>query len=110
MKIYKEIVLPLLLCCSISGCNTLTFVQNEETRPQPKSSHWHHATLNGMVEISPPLNLKEVCKGTSWNKITTEHRFYNTLSELLLPRVAGLLLYSSWTAEVECYSPRLSAE
>jgi hypothetical protein len=100
----KKPILALLLCGAIAGCNTLTFVQNEETRAQPTSSHWHHATLNGMVEISTPLNLNDVCGGTSWNKITTEHRFYNALSELILPRITGLSLYSSWTAEVECYS------
>ena len=100
---YKRFLL--LLCCSIGGCNSLTFVQNEESRPQPQSRHWHHATLNGMVEISPPLNLEQVCSGTSWNKITTEHSFYNALSELILPRFTGLSLYSSWTTEVECYSP-----
>jgi len=105
MNNVKHRLLLLLLCCAIGGCNTLIFVQNEEPQPQPTSRHWHHATLNGMVEISPPLNLSHVCSGTSWNKFTTEHRFYNALSELILPRFTGLSLYSSWTTEVECYRP-----
>jgi len=105
MNNIKRKLLTLLLCCSIVSCSTLTFVQNEEARAQPTSRHWHHATLNGMVEISTPLNIKQVCNGTSWNKITTEHSFYNALSELILPSVTGLSLYSSWTTEVECYSP-----
>ena len=98
-------LLLLLVTLSLAGCSTVTFVQYEQPGEQATVNRWHHATINGMVEISQPLDVRTVCNKRTWTKITTEHTFYNGLITVLIPPVGVVKLYSAWTNKVQCYEP-----
>lgn len=91
------------LCQFILGCNTITFVQFEQEGEPQTYNRWHHATLNGMVEVSKPLDIRTVCQTKAWTKITTEHTAYNWLAEVLVPGVNFVIFYSAWTNKVQCH-------
>ncbi len=93
----------LLLSFFLSGCSTVTFVQYEQPGEHATINRWHHATINGMVEISRPLDVRTVCGKRAWTKITTEHTFYNWLPVLIIPQIDFINLYSAWTNKVQCY-------
>jgi hypothetical protein len=99
----------LLLVLFQAGCNSVTFVQYEQEGEQRKTKHWHHGTLNGLVEISRPLNLNDICNGKAWNTVKTEVTFWNGLVASLVP-TKGLSLYTPWTNEVECFQTPLSRD
>ena len=104
MRMYQSVKLLIpglfLLLCS---CNSITFVQYEQEGEQETVNKWHHATLNGMVEISRPLDIREVCGDKAWTKITTEYTFYNLLATAVVPTLGIVSLYSAWTNKVECF-------
>ncbi len=86
------------------ACSSVTFVQVEQEGEHKTTNKWHHATLNGMVEISKPLDIRTVCHNKAWTKITTEHTFYNFMAEAVTPTfIPRILLYSAWTNKVQCH-------
>jgi len=87
----------------LGACNSITFVQVEQAAEPPVVNKWHHATLNGMVEISSPLDIRDVCGDRAWAKITTEFTFYNLLAGAVVPNFGIMSFYSAWTNKVECY-------
>jgi len=89
--------------CLGLGCSTITFVQVEQEKPKNTETRWHHTTLNGMVEISRPLNTQSICGDKAWTEITTEHTFYNWLAQVIIPGIEFLVFYSPWTNEVACH-------
>lgn len=87
----------------LSGCSTIQFVQHEQAAQSDTINRWHHSTLNGMVEISKPLNVQKVCENKAWTTITTEFTFYNALPVILVPTTPLVSFYSAWTNKVGCY-------
>jgi hypothetical protein len=92
-----------LLFSFLSGCSTIQFVQHEQPGDQAAVNHWHHSTLNGMVEISKPLNIGSICGKKAWTTITTEFTFYNALPVILVPSLPLVSFYSAWTNRVKCF-------
>lgn len=95
--------LACIFCLVLVSCNSITFVQYEQDGEHETVNKWHHATLNGMVEISRPLDVRSVCGDKAWTKITTEYTFYNLLASALVPKLGVAALYSAWTNKVECF-------
>ena len=96
--------LPLILASlTLAGCSTVTFVQYEQPGEHETVNRWHHATINGMVELSQPLDVHSICKEKAWTNITTEFTFYNFLVSAIVPPVPYLSLYSGWTNKVQCF-------
>ncbi len=87
----------------LSGCSTIQFVQHEQAAQSDTINRWHHSTLNGMVEISKPLNVQKICENKAWTTITTEFTFYNALPVILVPTTPLVSFYSAWTNKVGCY-------
>ncbi len=95
----------------ITGCSTMHFTQvtaeAEETRIH---SQWHDTTLNGMVEISHPVNLYESCKGQPWKKVTVEVSAkagltvfaINTTMNAIIPGLSFVNMYAPWDVEAQC--------
>jgi len=104
-KARLTIVLPALCVYLLSGCSTIQFVQHEQPGEHTVVNRWHHATLNGMVELSKPLDVRSVCGKKAWTTITTEFTFYNALPELIVPSLSFVSFYSAWTNKVQCYEP-----
>lgn len=73
-------------------------------------SQWHDTTLNGMVEISYPINLYENCKGQPWKKVTVEFGFkagltafaVNTAMDAVVPGLSFINMYAPWDVEAQC--------
>jgi len=73
-------------------------------------SQWHDTTLNGMVEISYPVNLYENCKGQPWKKVTVEFGFkagltafaVNTAMDAIIPGLSFVNMYAPWDVEAQC--------
>lgn len=86
-----------------SACSTITFVQYEQPGEQKSKGKWHHLALNGMVEISQPLNIKTLCGDKTWNKVTTEYTLSNWLVGALVPSIPYVVLYTPYTNTVECF-------
>lgn len=89
--------------CLLSGCSTIQFVQHEQAIDTTTVNRWHHSTLNGMVEISKPLNIQSICDKKAWTTITTEFTFLNALPVILVPSTSMVSFYSAWTNKVSCY-------
>ena len=100
-----RLLLPGLLGLTLVGCSTINFVQYEQPGEHKTVHRWHHTTLNGMVEVSKPLDIRTICQNRAWTKITTEHTVYNWLAEIAIPKPGGVLLYSAWTNKVQCHEP-----
>ncbi len=97
----------------ITGCSTMHFTQT--TAEQDNStikvhSQWHDTTINGMVEISHPVNLYENCQGYSWEKVTVEFGFkagltvfaVDTVANAIIPGISFVNLYAPWDVEAQC--------
>jgi len=102
INVQKQILLSLLLFL-LTGCSTIQFVQHEQKLESPVVDRWHHSTLNGMVEISRPLNVQSVCGKKAWTTITTEFTLLNALPVILVPGTPYLSFYSAWTNKIQCY-------
>ncbi|MEH6449500.1 MAG: hypothetical protein V7765_12570 [Oleispira sp.] len=103
----------LLAILLITGCSTMHFTQltpeleNVKTRTH---SQWHDTTLNGMVEISYPVNLYENCQGQPWKKVTVEFGLkaglttlaVNTLMDVIIPGSSLVNMYAPWDVEAQC--------
>ncbi|WP_189398960.1 Bor/Iss family lipoprotein [Arenicella chitinivorans] len=89
--------------CVLSGCSTIEFVQHEQSVESKSVNRWHHSTLNGMVEISKPLNIESICGKRAWTTVTTEFTLLNALPVVLVPSTSLVSFYSAWTNKVNCY-------
>ncbi|MBB6522037.1 Bor/Iss family lipoprotein [Pseudoteredinibacter isoporae] len=103
MKKLNFLVITLTSLVALSACSRIHFVQYEQENNEQEEKRWHHTTLNGLVELSPPLNLSEVCRGKAWNHVTTETSFGNWAVSLLNPAIPYLVLYSPRTNRIQCY-------
>ncbi|WP_299772162.1 hypothetical protein [uncultured Pseudoteredinibacter sp.] len=109
MKKLKSIALLLTASTLVSACSRINFVQYEQEGNTQEESRWHHTTINGLIELSPPLNLSEVCRGKAWNYVSTETSFSNWAVSLLNPTVPYVVLYSPRTNRVQCYQVPLTS-
>ncbi len=89
----------------LCGCSTITFEQYEQPGEHKTTKRWHHTTLNGIVEISRPLNVEAICQEKAWTTITTERTSPNFWTDLVVQTISmsPVVLYSSWTNKVQCY-------
>lgn len=99
-----------LVLCLLSGCSTIQFVQHEQAVDNATINRWHHSTLNGMVEISKPLNIQSICGKKAWTTVTTEFTLYNALPVVLIPSPSLVSFYSAWTNKVQCYKTKDAEE
>lgn len=89
----------------VLACSTVTFVQFDQEGEQAVERRWHHSTLNGMVEISQPLDIRKVCGTTTWTQITTEFTWQNFFVSSVIPSANFFSFYSPWTNKIECFVP-----
>ena len=71
----KPILILLCLLLSLNSCYTIHFTKRSEQPPQNyEFTRWHHIGLAGLLEFSPPVNLKEICseKETSWSSVRVQ--------------------------------------
>lgn len=66
------------------------------------ATQWHHTALNGMVEISRPANLQQMCAGNPWHSITIESTWINQVVPLAIRNPPMVSLYNPWTITAYC--------
>ncbi len=94
----KLLILALL---TLSACSTFHFengpvLEDEETVIREK---WHHLAINGLIEISPPLDIKYNCDTRQWDRVTVERSFLNGLATASSQYFS---IYSPWTIVYAC--------
>lgn len=111
IRIKKIIVLIAFML--ITGCSTMHFTQSTmEPKEGGTRTHtqWHDTTINGMVEISYPVNLYDNCQGQPWKKVTVEFGFkaglttfaVDTLMNAIIPGLSFVNMYAPWDVESQC--------
>lgn len=106
-------LLSVCLLLLLSGCSTIHFTHElpqGRQAAQPMPDKWHDTTIDGMIEISPPLNLYKECRGRPWQQVTVEYSFTNGLvATLITGSVASVIpvldwvnLYMPWTVQTVC--------
>ncbi len=106
-------VAAVIACTLLSACSTIHFTHDLSSNRQPAEplrTKWHDTTIDGMIEISPPVNLYRDCQGKPWSKVTVEYSFSNGLTTALIsgtlasvaPIFDWVSLYSPWTVETYC--------
>lgn len=96
---YFRLIIILLL---ISGCSSMHFVNGPELEDVVVREQWHHNALNGLVEVSAPVDISYVCDDKQWDTITVEQSFLNGVASLASPAPPFLSLYSPWSVYYEC--------
>lgn len=103
----------LLLCFVVSACGTIRFTHDTEETDKPvvqQDPHWHHTTIDGMIEITPPLNLYRECKGKAWQEVKVQYNVWNGAAALtvaaiftaLVPALEVVSLWTPWTVDTTC--------
>lgn len=103
----------LILVSATTGCSTMHFTQNISKKQQASSvvySQWHDTTLNGVVEISYPVNLYENCQGQPWQQVTVEFGFIaglttvatDTIIDSFVPGLSLINMYAPWDVKTRC--------
>lgn len=103
----------ILACCVLSACSTIHFTHDLSSNRQPAEplrTQWHDTTIDGMIEISPPVNLYRQCQGKPWSKVTVEFSFSNGVTTGLIsgvltsvaPAFNLVTLYSPWSVQTNC--------
>ncbi|MCV6614845.1 MAG: Bor family protein [Cellvibrionaceae bacterium] len=90
-------------CIGLVGCSRISFVQYQQAHNQQELSRWHHTIVNGLIELSPPIDLRQVCGDKTWNYVTTETSVANVAVGILNPALPYLSLYSPQTARIQCF-------
>lgn len=109
-----------LICLSLlilnTACSTMHFTQNNsQNRIQSDQviSKWHNTTLNGMVEISHPVNLYKECNNQPWQRVTVElgakegaaSIITDSLVDAVIPGMSLVNLYTPWHVQIQCTKP-----
>lgn len=111
-SIFKKFTAVFILLL-ITGCSTMHFTQatfEQDVIKTKTYSQWHETTLNGMVEISQPVDLYKNCQGQPWNKVTVEFGFkaglttfaVDTLMNAIVPGLSFVNVYAPWDVEAQC--------
>lgn len=106
-------LLSVCLLLLLSGCSTIHFTHDlpagrNATEPMPEK--WHDTTIDGMIEISKPVNLYQECRGRPWQQVTVEYTFTNGLVATVItgtaasavPVFSWINLYMPWTVQTAC--------
>lgn len=88
-----------------TACSSISFVQYEQPGEQKVTTRWHNMAVNGMIEISSPLDIRTICGDRAWNKITSEFTFYNWAASAPFLKFAAFVPYTPYTNRVECFEP-----
>lgn len=75
------------------------FVNGPEAEDSVVRESWHHIALNGLIEVSAPLDIDYVCDDKQWDTVTIEQSFLNSLATISSTYFS---LYSPWTIFYEC--------
>jgi hypothetical protein len=96
-----------LLALSLYGCSTIHFVNGPEPAASLRTTdtRWHHTVLLQLIEVSDPVNLRQLCGGQGWARVTTERRPLNLLAGYLDTLLIDFDLWEPWNVDYACRAP-----
>jgi len=92
-------ILALIACAFVTSCSTMNFVNGPKMSDTVIREQWHHLALNGVIEISEPMDINYNCASQQWDSLTIERTFLNHVASSTWPYLA---LYSPWSIVYEC--------
>ena len=77
--------LSLLAFCILflSSCYTIHFKRTSRSVKDYQVKKWHHIGLGGLMEFSPPVDLKSICPKDSWQAVRSQTGFLQGLVRLI---------------------------
>ena len=104
----KNILSIIAAAALLTGCSVMHFQNGTveaEGRPVEK---WHHNVAYSLMEVSKPVDLKELCADKKWSMITTKETFVtglagsadNALTGILVP--GGIDIWDPQMVEYTC--------
>lgn len=93
-----RLALPAVAALTLSGCQTVSF-RRETGIPSTMHEQWHSSTLNGLIEVSDPVEPEAICDG-DWYEVRTKE----TLGSGLVSAYVGTL-WDPTGVEVICARP-----
>lgn len=90
----------------LTACGVMTFKNNLPANG-PTYDRWHHNVVQGLIEISPAVDLNVQCQG-NWASVTTQQTFINAVassavaSALQATAGVGVSLWNPQTVSTVC--------
>lgn len=95
----NKLLLSVMAMVMLNSCSTVHFVNGPEMDDTVIREKWHHTAINGLIEISPPLDIAYSCDDKQWDTITIEKSFLNSLATFSSSHFS---LYSPWSIYYQC--------
>ncbi len=95
-------LLLVLVICSLTSCSTMNFVNGPKMDETVAREQWHHLGINGLIEISKPMDIQYNCGKQQWDSITVERSLLNGLASV---SSVQLSIYTPWSIIYECRDP-----
>ncbi len=100
--------LLMLASLTLTGCYKITYHNGNGAGAYPTSETWHHGAVYGIVEITKPVQLNQVCP-TGFAKVHNEISLVNGVAMYVVGSVTAMVglpagLWQPHTVSVWCNS------
>jgi hypothetical protein len=93
----KRALLAVLGLVALSGCFKMQYTYGPKVKGEPEIKDWHHRALWGIVELSDPVDISDVCPHGEFSRIKTKTSVGNSILTMMLGT-----LYTPSTVQVWC--------
>lgn len=93
----KRALLALAALVALSGCFKTQYSYGPKAKGEPELKDWHHRALWGIVELSDPVDISDVCPNGEFSRIKTKTSLGNSILTMMLGT-----LYTPSTVQVWC--------
>ena len=80
-----------LIVFSVS-CQTIHYTNKAEVPAHYSHTQWHHIGLLGLLEFSPPVNVKARCGNKGWKAVRTQRNILQTVAGVVASAIASRIL------------------
>lgn len=102
MSLLRTLVLSVGVAGLLTGCFKINYHTGQPAEPMPTYNEWHHLAVLGLVEISDPIALNQVCP-SGFAEVHNEVSLVNGLVPIGISMCTGLgWLYNPHTVTVKC--------
>ena len=92
----------LLVALALSGgCYKMNYLNGPSSGAPSHTEDWHHIMVLGLVEVSDPIALDQVCPN-GWTKVHNKRSFKNGLATTALWLIALGWIYTPHASTVWC--------
>lgn len=98
----KKLGLTAFFLFFLSSCYTIHFRRAGWSGEDYQFSQWHHIGFMGLMEFSPPVNLKAVCSESSWGAVRVQTGLLQGLVKTLSIPITIINFYSPEEVSISC--------